>query len=787
MSVPHHATSPKPAANGAGIAAAQRREPGIVLRCDAAPAARHVGIVFVHGIGSQAEGETLLDWGSSIIRVLFDTRVRNHFSADPVTDVELDPGPAQRRWIELQVPASNIDGHDTLEQHWVMTEAWWAQRVRPPSFGQMAEWLGPRGVIRRILTALLPRRGTHDPRLRGWAEHHPLRRNDAGGTEESVDPGPPDGMRQAPGAGPGRAVAGLGAGLFLQAVSALLLVVYGLLRSIEKLVPVGPLKDGALTRPLDRFVLEWFGDVYVLLSDSAQAASIRGQLVDAIEDLKASGCDEIAIVAHSGGAIVSYMTLVDRSSAGLDVDRLITLGEGLNLAWRLTDSDGTTPLDELDVPPERLYGSLLATHPGLRWDDFWASQDPAPVGVLEPPAGDDPTADATLLGRIRSHAIWNRLSFREDHGGYWDNDEEFLIPLLRLLAGGPDAATVFGDEAADQGRSNRRRRRLSLLSYWRQLTAAGSLAAVAMSVALERPSLSAATDLVSMAFNAVPGSNLVTGPLGSIRAMDLAASPAGRFLAETGVWVIAAAVGLAAAYTLVTPPERAVPWARGRVGRWIGLALRLAPWIGGIPTLIAIIVAGIRFLIGSTPDARDTAGIVIVAGAVGLVLVLGARVLLGNGGADRTAVRDLAETLLMMLAMVVAAVLLVAPVFAILVFPKVGAAVAGTVAVVAAFQLLGKLGTWRWSAWDARERALVRLGRDYVAFGRVVAQMALLGIAFSGLFIAAVFSVAQALVIAVAAVVLLVLVAVAVDVLDASHPRLPVVRPGQQTAPPDQS
>ncbi len=786
MSVPHHDTSPTPAANGAGGTAARRREPGIVLRCAAEPAARHVGIVFVHGIGSQAEGETLLDWGGAIIRVLFDTRVRNHLSADPVTDVELDPGPSQRRWIELQVPAANVDGHDVPEQHWVMTEAWWAQRVRPPSFGQMAEWLGPRGVIRRILTALLPRRGgAHDPRLRGWAESHALRRSDAGVVQEAVEPGPPDGMRQAPGAGPGRAVAGLGAGLFLQAVSALLLVLYGLLRSIEKLVPVGPLKDGALTRPLDRFVLEWFGDVYVLLSDTAQAASIRGQLVDAIEDLEAAGCDEIAIVAHSGGAIVSYMTLVDPSSAGLAVDRLITLGEGLNLAWRLTDSGGATPVDELDVPPERLYGSLLGTHPDLRWDDFWASQDPAPVGVLEVPAADDPIVDATLLARIRSHAIWNRLSFREDHGGYWDNDEEFLIPLLRLLAGGPDAATVFGDETADRGRSNRRRRRLSLLSYWRQLTAAGSLAAVAMSVALGTRTLSAAGDITSMVLGAVPGADLVTGPVGSIRAMDLAASPAGRLLAETGVWVIAAAVGLAAAYTLVTPPERAVPWARGRVGRWIGLALRLAPWVGGIPTLIAIIVAGIRFLIGSTPDARDAAGIIVVAGAVGLVLVLGARVVLGNEGADRTAMRDLAETLLMMLAMVVAAVLVVAPVFAILVFPEVGTAVVGTVAVVVAFQALGQVGTWRWSTWDARERALVRLGRDYVAFGRVVAQMTLLGIAFSALFIAAVFSVSAALIAALIAVVLLALVAVAVDVLDASHPRLPEVRPRQQADPPD--
>ncbi len=764
--------------------AARRREPGIVLRCDAEPAARHVGVVFVHGIGSQAAGETLLDWGSAIIRVLFDTRVRNHLSADPVMDVELDPGPSQRRWIELQLPAANVDGHDIPEQHWVMTEAWWAERVRPPSFGQMAEWLGPRGAIQRILSALLPKRGgAHDPRLRGWTEHHALRRNEAGETREAVDPGPPDGMQRAPGAGPGRAVAGLGAALFLQAVSALLLVVYGLLRSIEKLVPIGPLKDGALTRPLDRFVLDWFGDVYVLLSDTAQSASIRGQLVDALGDVKAAGCDEVAIVAHSGGAIVSYMTLVDPASAGLAVDRLITLGEGLNLAWRLTDASGAPPSDELDVPPERLYGSLLATHPGLRWDDFWASQDPAPVGVLEPPARDDPTADETLLARIQSHAVWNRLSFREDHGGYWDNDEEFLIPLMRLLAGGPGAATLFGDEAADQARSNRRRRRLSLLSYWRQLTAAGSLAAIAMSVALASASLSAAADLAGMVFTAIPGSDLVTGAVTSIRAMDLAASPGGRLLAETGVWVVAAAIGLAAAYTLVTPPERAVPWARGRFGRWVGLALRLAPWVGGIPTLIAIVIAGFRFLTGSTPDARDAAGAVLAAAAVGAVLAFGAGAMLDER-ADRTPLRDVAETVLMMLAMVVSAVLLVAPVFAILVFPEVGTAVVGTVAVVAAFQVLGQVGTWRWSVWDARERALVRLGREYRAFGRVVAQMALLGVAFSALFIGAVFSLGAALVAAVAAIVLLALVAVAVDVLDAAHPQSSATAPpGQPIAP----
>ena len=269
------------------------REPRIDLRCEAAAPVRHVGIVFVHGIGSQTAGETLLDWGGAIVRALLDTRLRWRVSGDPVIDVQLEGGPSQSRWIEVQLPAVEVDGESVAEQHWVMTEAWWAQRVRPPSFGQMAEWLGPRGAIRRILAALLPRRGgAHDPRLRGWAEQHGLRRDD-GGTEEIVTPGPPDGMARPPGRGPSRTISAIGAGMYLQAVSALLLVLYGLLRAIEKLIPIGPLRDGALTRPLDRFVLEWFGDVYVLLSDAAQTASIRGRLVDAITDLRSAGCDEI--------------------------------------------------------------------------------------------------------------------------------------------------------------------------------------------------------------------------------------------------------------------------------------------------------------------------------------------------------------------------------------------------------------------------------------------------------------------------------------------------------------
>ena len=155
----------------------------------------------------------------------------------------------------------------------------------------------------------------------------------------------------------------LGVFTFLQAVSALVLLLYGFLRSIEKLLPIGPLKNGALTRPIDNFLLNWFGDVHVLLGDPAQSASVRARLVDAIWDLEAIQRKPITIVAHSGGAIVTYMTLADPMTAELQVDRVVTHGEGANLAWRL-DKQRRTNTTQVEVQrgPDRRVRRPLPVH-----------------------------------------------------------------------------------------------------------------------------------------------------------------------------------------------------------------------------------------------------------------------------------------------------------------------------------------------------------------------------------------------------------------------------------------
>ena len=235
----------------------------------------------------------------------------------PGRDDATDPTTGRSLYIEIELPEiRSADGSVTAAaEHWVMTEAWWAQRVAPPPFAQMAQWLGPDGAVRRIVTAMFAAQGSKDPRQRDasqahllvppeprgsrWpvarhADHdrepgrapdaeqtrrHRLTKADAGTATEPPPPAPQPGSPLRP--GPLASVLErFGVRLFLQAVSALGLLLYGFLRSIEKILPIGPLKDGALTRPIDTFLLDWFGDVYVLLGDPAQCASVRARLIE---------------------------------------------------------------------------------------------------------------------------------------------------------------------------------------------------------------------------------------------------------------------------------------------------------------------------------------------------------------------------------------------------------------------------------------------------------------------------------------------------------------------------
>ncbi|MGA3030807.1 MAG: hypothetical protein ABSE58_08745 [Candidatus Limnocylindrales bacterium] len=507
-----------------------------------------VGVVFVHGIGTQPACETFLGWSGSLVGLLSDWRMAHGFGADPVLRCDYDLSGARLPILEVDVP--EYDGHPA--QSWVMTEAWWAATTLSPGLGSMTAY------VRRALPGIISGiRQSYSLRAAAWEQRR---------TQSRAFAEEPNGYVHSQlllRAVPGRqrdwvdmldrvqkelTILALGPALVL---GRLVLLVYAPFRAI----PIKPLQDMAALKTADNVLTRWLGELPDITDDPIQSANVRSRLVAAVRGLHAEGCGRIVVVAHSGGAIVTFATMCDPVYLDVKVDKLVTLGEGLALAWRIENAYKGLPLGS------RLQGDLSKLRPDLRWSDFWSSYDPAPAGPIVPPAGVSMTA--------RSNQTVNRMSILEDHGSYWDNDEEFLIPLLRDIdapTGAQEESRFYRDDNLATIRLAWRRRRVAVLALWRwiatlgagipiALTTAGALlgaAGVAAFGGRQGPERLGA-DFAGL-WAQIPGHQIIAGPLDGL---SQAATWPGA-LPLIGEWAMGA--GIIAAMFLVL--------SRIGVGRW---------------------------------------------------------------------------------------------------------------------------------------------------------------------------------------------------------------------------
>jgi hypothetical protein len=102
-------------------------------------------------------------------------------------------------------------------------------------------------------------------------------------------------------------------------------------------------------------------------------------------------------------------------------------------------------------------------------------------------------------------------------------------------------------------------------------------------------------------------------------------------------------------------------------------------------------------------------------------------------------------------------------------FEDVGRTALGSVAVLVAFQVLGRIGVWRWNVWDGRERIAARTSGSYPSLRRVVVQIVLLVAVVICLFVAVVINADSLVLVAAAGAAIAVLLGISVDVFDASR------------------
>ena len=500
------ALPPGAAAPGAAARAARARRP----RADP----NKVGVVLIHGIGTQKASETLLDWTRPVVGLLADWRRDHGFDVDPVRRSQYSFSGASLPFLELEIPASG----DHPAQTWVVTEAWWATQMRPPKLSDVTGFL--RHGLPRIARGI---RAGYDEREDAWQGRVEQERTAAGrrAAQGAPDQTPTADAEQAQAALVEHTLAAAGrwswirlldsiqkwlTGLALTPVvllGTLVLAIYAPFRAI----PFKPLRDLAVLREADNFFVHWIGELPTLLGDPVQSANVRARAAEAIEGLERQGCGRIVIVAHSGGAIVSFTTLLDPVYLERKVDKLITIGEGLGLAWHLVDRN------QLLDRGNRLAGDLAATRPDLVWYDYWASYDPAPGGPLRHPRG--------LPLPVTSRPITNRMSIFEDHGSYWENDEGFLVALIRHLdtAGGrPDdgpGSRFFPDGGHRAVLIERRRQRVGVLALWRWLAVLAAGVPIVLGTVLAAPGRGpAAAGRAAAAFwDTVPAHEVVSVPV----------------------------------------------------------------------------------------------------------------------------------------------------------------------------------------------------------------------------------------------------------------------------------
>ncbi|MBV9895921.1 MAG: hypothetical protein JO020_17305 [Chloroflexi bacterium] len=410
-------------------------------------------VLVVHGVGQQRKSDTLLYIGSPL--VAWVQRWAQLFYGRPAAEV----GRVELSFVPFDVGQGDQPPLAILrlpDQDWYFAEAWWAGSSFHPDLSTMLYWSFVH--LFDILAQML--------------------RNTALRAQRLVQPTDPTTSSQP--AGVWQFVDLVNCVLLGLAYAVGLAVGYVLLVPLMVLaqIPIDAVQDFILLKLLQPVLTAGAGEFRMFLDDELQAANVRRRVGDAGRALlRRADCNELTVVAHSEGCVVSVGMLTDPVYADVAqrTRKLLTFGAGLNKSWLLAPK-----LDRLFAP---VIGNTL-------WTDFWASYDPVPAGPLDPsrhrlPSGAPcamtdlyhPTGDALVqVGPGNppiSEQVTNAMNVVTDHGGYFTNDEQVVLRLAAEISSAHHDRSAFwpaSDVLLDGIRS--RRVRLSALALWRDVVAA---------------------------------------------------------------------------------------------------------------------------------------------------------------------------------------------------------------------------------------------------------------------------------------------------------------------------
>lgn len=254
-----------------------------------------LGLLLVHGIGTQPSGDTLVRWGD----VLFKT-IRRATLNQVIARVDagtLDSSDAGRAEAVLRLQAgSHIE-------NWLLAEGWWAESFPAPTYGELVSW-GARA---------LP-----------WS----LSINTAQSYWRSA---PEDRKEKRPGALAMAVAQFLITLLFSPLIISLLALAW-----VLGLLPIPRLR--AVIHSAQSILTATVGDTLAFVESPVRAGLIRTRILEGLDRLSGV-CEHTIIVAHSQGAAAVLDSLGGIVDPGLESsaelpgsmpDTLLTFGAGTN-------------------------------------------------------------------------------------------------------------------------------------------------------------------------------------------------------------------------------------------------------------------------------------------------------------------------------------------------------------------------------------------------------------------------------------------------------------------------
>lgn len=363
-----------------------------------------VAVIFVHGIGAQVRGETLLSWAEPMLEVLdqagpgfgLTTRVA---SADDLG------GDAPE--ITLEITRNKV-----RQTTWLLTEARWAEAFHPSLASDVLQWAGRfalraarRGIV--TLVSLL------------WFATKRLR-------------------AQVKSAFPRPSFYSSKTDLLLYAMAYVVLMPYVLL-FVALIVILPALVVLAVFVVLTLIVMQWVpflgkrvsplvaglvtsvGDAHAYRDREIQAAAMRQVLLARLADAS-KRARNIVVVAHSQGAAISCRAFLEKIAPWPTC--LVTLGAGTSL---LNDKKSVDQWRLLHCP---------------QWVNAWTLLDPVPAG----PVGDD----ARAVNNRLLETLWHQTL----NGGFRATSQDGLRELCWAPGAGPECWSGT-DDLVQQARRSR--------------------------------------------------------------------------------------------------------------------------------------------------------------------------------------------------------------------------------------------------------------------------------------------------------------------------------------------